>query len=209
VPSGPGEALLKDVFGIPLLAYVCAIDREDVEDRLENSDALARDDAEAVLRGLIPLAKDVATRAAEVHHAGSEPPDGGPSTTFILNTLVFEADKTIGIWNALRLDAGGKLPEASATPDDELATVLLELALIQFPRNLLPRDPWSPMSEGRLVVHPLMRRAVSVIHADDALSRLFTANDPGLGRRGFVWTNQGHGSTMQSVGIAGRLFDAA
>ncbi|MDQ3381245.1 MAG: HEPN domain-containing protein [Actinomycetota bacterium] len=160
-------------------------------------------EAEATFQGLVPIAEYVAEEVAK--H------DRGPSSAFHLQMLRFQPDSVAGPWNAFRVAAGGSLPQPPGSADDELASVLLQLAVVQYPSFLLPRDPNDPFGSmgSSLFNHPLRPRLVQLIGADDGLSRLFTDDDPGLGRRGFVYTSLGHGFTLQSVMLGEMLLRAS
>jgi hypothetical protein len=56
MPKRPAEALLLDIFGLPFLSYVCAVDEGVMRVRLEEAADLPAQ-AEAVFQGLVPVAE--------------------------------------------------------------------------------------------------------------------------------------------------------
>jgi hypothetical protein len=195
VPTGPAEALLLETFGPSLLAYVCGVSDAELNARLNRSAEL-RPNAESVLReALVPIAERVAAEMAQ-HEAG-------PAPAFFLPQILGSYDEGAGtsVGNALRLAAGGSLPERPETEGDPLAAVLLAMAADQYPVFLVPTgdDPWRSMSTMSLFRHPLRPQLDELVVSDTDLSQLFVDADPGLGRRGFVYTSLGRGSTLQSV----------
>jgi hypothetical protein len=186
---GPAEALLLETFGLPLLAYLCASDEKAMADRLDGSAALLPS-AEAVLqRELTPLAEQVATS-----------PGARPASPFELQQVLGSHHSETGtsVGNALRLAAGGQIAAPPET-DDRVAEILLHLALDQYPVFLVEKtEPWPhiPISPFR---HPLKAELDELLIADADLCRLFPSDDPGLGRRGFIYTSLGRGFSLESV----------
>jgi hypothetical protein len=201
---GAAEALLLETFGSPFLAYACASDEATMLARLDGIAELPAQ-AERTLQSLVPIAEQI---AAEI---GKREEGLGPSPAFLLQLLNFDPVPFEGPWNAYRLAAGGSLAQLPDTPDDELASALLQMALIQYPSFLLPRDRNDPFGFMGISFfrHPLRPRLVELIGTDPGLSRLFTDTDPGLGRRSFVYTSLGNGLTLQSVMLSEMLLRTA
>jgi hypothetical protein len=199
---GAAEALVQDVFGLPLLAYLCAADEPVVEARLEGTGALGPK-AEAVLvRQLVPLAQHAATMAAG---------RGGHFIQMDLEVLGHHHEPSgTSIGNALRLEAGGDLPEHGLRTDDEVGRVLLDMLVDQYPVMLLPPDPWRPPSLA-LFRHPKGDELLRLVATDPELSRLFPEEDEGMepGRIGMLYSSLGGGWTFQSVMFANAMLRSA
>jgi len=200
VPTAAVEALLIETFGFPFLEYVSATDEPTLRARLEGTVQLPAQ-VEQALEALVPIAEHVAAEAAKSKL-------GSPS--FHLQMFVFPSETQLGVWNELRLAAGGALPQVPEIADDELASLLLQVALVQYPSYLLPDDPSDPFPPRgfNLFRHPSQPRLVQLIGSDERLSRLFTDDDPGLGKQGFVYTSLGHGFGLQSVMLGEMLLRA-
>lgn len=173
VPTAAVEALLIETFGVPFLEYISATDEPTLKARLEGTVQLPAQ-AEGALQALVPVAEHAAGEAAKSKL-------GSPS--FHLQMLVFPSETQLGAWNELRLAAGGAIPQVPEIAADELASLLLEAALVQYPSYLLPDDPSDPFPPRgfNLFRHPSQPRLVHLIGSDERLSRLFTDDDPGLG----------------------------
>jgi hypothetical protein len=188
--AGPAEALLLETFGSSLLAYLCAVEEEELIARLAGSGELRRASENVLQNELLPIAEHVAAEVAK--HPGLPP----AYALQVLGNHHEPAGTSVG--NALRLAAGGSLPQPPDSEQDAVADILLRLAVDQYPVFLAPSDdPWRSMTIS-LFGHPLRPKLDTLVTADADLSQLFRDDDPGLGRRGFVYTSLG-GFSLQSV----------
>jgi len=97
VPTAAVEALLIETFGFPFLEYVSATDEPTLRARLERTVQLPAQ-VEQALEALVPIAEHVAAEAAKSKL-------GSPS--FHLQMFLFPSETQLGVWNELRLAAGG------------------------------------------------------------------------------------------------------
>jgi hypothetical protein len=120
VALGAAEALLLETLGSPLLAYLLAVDEAEIDARLEGSGEL-RPAAEAVLQNeLLQIAEHVAAESSK--HQGLPP-------AYALQLLgSFHEPSGTSVGNALRLSAGGSIPQAPDPGPDPLKSVLVRLA---------------------------------------------------------------------------------
>lgn len=185
-----GEALLVKTFGIRLLAYLCAVGEAQMVSRLEHGTVLSTA-AEAVLGHLVRLAQVVGARLAE--HPGL------PRHLSI--DLVRTVPDAIGLGTALRLSAGGKVPVdlVEGRSDDPVKSAVGRMAIDAFPQLLLPKDRFWPTLPVSVYHHPSREGLQEAITSDGALSRLFTEDDPSIGRHGYMYNSLGRGGSYQDV----------
>lgn len=196
---GSTEALLRETYGVRLLAYMCAADEPDVAARLEGSLSL-RAEAEAVLSGeLLPLATRVAADAED------EPFRASMHLAQILGQYHEPLGMSVG--NAVRRAAGGDLATPPEAPG-RLETLLCRLAIDQFPALLVNRaEPWHPFGV-HLFRHPDNAEVQQLVLADVDLARLYPSEDPFGGKRGQMYTLN-RGNSIQSVLMAPMAIQAA
>lgn len=189
--TGAAEALVRETFGLPLLAYLCGVEESELEGRLSGALRL-RPAAESVLvNELVPLAERATIEAAK--HQGL--PVG--MALSVLGQRHEPSGASIG--NALRIAAGGTVPAVDVSTENEIGRVLLEMAVDQYPVLLIPSEPWGPPATLSLFRHPSADSLNGMVASDRDLSRLFPDEDEGLGRIGFVYSSLGSGSTLQTV----------
>ena len=188
-----GEALVLETYGLPLLSYLCATDEQSISERLRG-DARLTAAAESVLMGeLVPLARQIASALA----ARPELP-----RSFSLEILgERNVDGSTSIGTALHLASGGVLPQAleDIGRDDPVMSLLRGMAVDAFPTLLIPSDYARRTPRVSLFRHPARSALQAAIQADISLSRLFTADDPGLGRQGYALSSLGRGGSFQDV----------
>jgi hypothetical protein len=179
MPEGSAEALLLETFGTRLLAYLCAVEESAIEARIDGKAALPPR-AEGVLQGeLIPIALHVAGDPARHPHIHSLLLVGALSGRH-------EASAT-SIGNAIRLAAGGALPQPPSGPD-HLGNLFCQLAIDQYPVFLVEKvEAWHPLGAS-FSTWPLSDELHGFVLADPDLSHLFPSDDPGVGRCGFIFS---------------------
>lgn len=201
--TGSAGALLMEALGLPLLSYLCAVDEVAMRDRLEGAGDLPAS-ADSVLFGqLLPLAERVARAKAE--HRGLP-------AAFALQPLGERTDTSPwGLGNLMRLEAGGAIPEQLITDvaNDPVKKALAHMALDAYPVLLAPVDSDWEIPGLSMFRHPKRVDLSSALETDSDLSRLFPEEDPGLGRRGFIYTSLGRGGTCQSVMFGETVIQAA
>jgi len=187
------EGLVLETFGMPLLAHLCATDEETVVARLEAKSELPPAAEGIFVDQLVPLAQFVAAQLA------SSP---GLPIASALDVLVRPAtggQSSIGV--ALRRAAGGSVPDelVAAVADDQIKAAVSRMALDAFPLLLVPADlHWAPPIVS-LHHHPQRKALQGALEADPELSGMFTKEDPGLGRRGYISTTLGASFSIQDV----------
>jgi hypothetical protein len=188
---GPTEALLVETYGLRLLAYLCGADEELMLSRLKGTVRLS-DAAEAVMGSdLVGLAKHVAGQLAS---------EGNLPKRFALEFLGRPAgDGLHSLGTLLRLRAGGRLDWSVDAGGDPVVSALWSLAIDAFPVLLVPPDPGWRTPLLSLYQHPARRQLQAAVQEDGDLRRLFTADDPGIGRKGFVYSSLGRGGGLQDV----------
>lgn len=201
--DGPADALLLETFGLRLLAYLCNVDEQQVEDRFRESAPLT-EQSEDALRKLIPLAERVARERLD---------NPGLPLSFsldILGQVPDGAETSIG--NMVRLSAGGQIETPGhglAGVDDKVKTLLFRLARDAYPQLLVPVDePWDRFYIS-VFRHPSRAELQRAVHEDKELSKLYPSEDGELGRAGAVFNSLGRGGTIQSVMFGATLIRAA
>lgn len=101
----------------------------------------------------------------------------------------------------LRRAAGGDAPDAllAIGRDDLVKSLLTRMTIDSFPLLLAPTDPRRMMSSISLFRHPLQAQRQTAVQSDASLARIFFEDDPGIGRRGQVYTSLGRGGGVQDV----------
>jgi|GEM_PF-6492019 len=189
---GHAEALLLETYGLRLLAFLCGTDRDVIRARLEGSARLSEAPETVLMDSLLPIAQHVATQFTG--------PQQFPRSLSLQVLASPSADgSSLGI--ALRRAAGGTLPDdlVELAGDDQVKMVLARMAIDLYPLLLAPVDPIFRRPHISLYQHPLRETLQAAVQADDALGRLFTEEDPGLGKRGYVHTSLGRGGSFQDV----------
>ena len=157
-------ALLADTFGVPLLAYLCAVDEDGILRRLEGQ-AQLRPAQEEVLSQLLAIAARLAADAS----AKNVP------VALRLDVLGrFDERAQTSVANALRLHAGGDIQFAA--PDDAVLAPLTLLLRDVYPLMLIPRERSfipRPHMTGALWTSPHRKALEEAVLADPDLSRLF------------------------------------
>jgi hypothetical protein len=200
--SGASSALLGEIFGVRLLAYLCGTDHDQMAHRVEESESLPQA-AEAVLERLIPLAEAAALQRAQ---------NPGYPLSLALDMLGrYDAAAETTLANVIRRSAGVDLPDAalgSSADSDPVKAAAFRLARDAYPLLLVPsEEPWRrPLVP--LFQHPARHELEANFLEDPTLARLFSDEDPGLGRRGMVFNNLGRGGSIQSVMLAETLIAA-
>src|SRR5450830_371483 len=192
---GPVEALILETYGLRLLAYLCAADEQAIRNRLEGSASLTPAAENVLIGSLVPIAQQAAAQLA------AQP---GLPRNYSLQVLgSATADGSTSIGNALRLASGGNISIEllSSGADDSVKVALTRMAIDSYPLLLAPTDlyrsmPWVSVS---LYQHPLRQELQAAVHSDAALARLFTEDDPGGGRQGYLQTSLGRGGSFQDV----------
>jgi len=201
---GTAESLLVETYGLRLLAYLCGVSTDDMQSRLGTGRPLSNAAAERVLsRDLIGLAQIIAANYAD-----------NPNLPAALRLEVLGAtvpDEDVNIGNKLRLSAGGELFEVSAhrVASDPVKAPLAKLARDQYLFRLAPSDDrYMPMMPS-MFRHPARSEFESALAADAALSKLVPDDDPGLGKRGYLYTSAGRAYGVQSVGVGEMIIGSA
>lgn len=187
----PTEALLLETYGLRLLAFLCAADEDLMLARLDGSAALT-DAAEVVLTGpLVVLAQRVAAESV------AQPNLPKRFALEFLGRPVQDGEHSLGV--LLRREAGGREVPQPAVVGDPVKSAMRRLAVDAFPVMLAPTDSnWrAPLLS--LYQHPARTELQAAVEADEALRGLFTDEDPGLGRRGYLYTSLGRGGSFQDV----------
>jgi len=83
--------------------------------------------------------------------------------------------------------------------DDAVKAPLRRLVIDAFPLLIAPQDPYWRAPHVSLYQHPARAELQAAIQRDEGLGRLFTTDDPGLGRSGFIHTSLGRGGSIQDV----------
>lgn len=191
---GDVEALVLETYGLPLLAYLCASDEQLMRGRLEGASDL-RPAAEGVLiRQLVPLARYIAGQVA------AQP---GLPKSFSLEVLGRRTeDGTTSVGMALHLASGGNEDLAelvSATAHDAVKAAITEMTIDNYPLLLAPTDGFWRGPRLSLFQHPRRTDLQAALQADPVLARMFPMDDPGIGRRGVLYTSLGRGGSFQDA----------
>lgn len=206
VTSEPSEhrtsdyRLLKEIFGLPLLAYLCATDQDSIRRWLEpeaDDTGLLGPGGQSVVTGwLLPLAQRISTvpaprRAWEMRILG-HPAGGG------------------GEWlgSAIRRQAGGELL-AGAAGADAVENALVEMAVDAFPVLLAPGVMAWDGPGLSLFDHRSHDVLLDALRNDPVLDQLYGPEEPGMGRRGYMADSFGHGRTTQDLGFPEELILAS
>lgn len=200
---GQVEALVLETYGLPLLAYLCATDETNIRRRLEGAPVLELAGEEVLTRELVPLAQYVASQVA------AQP---GLPRSFSLDVLARPtSDGHMSIGLALRRAAGGDVPDGLALriADDAVKSEVTHMTMDAFPLLLAPTDPDWPMPRVSLYQHPRRAGLQAAVQADAVLQRMFTEDDSGLGKRGYILTSLGRGGTFQDVMFGDMIITSA
>jgi hypothetical protein len=191
---GPAEALLLETYGVRLLAFLCGTDEDAMRARL-SGDSTFTDNAEAVLMGpLMALAQRVAGQLTE------RPTLPKHFALEVLGRPFGDSGRSLGV--LLRTEARGQEDDLPSAGGDPIKDALHRLALDAFPMILAPTDPHWPTPYLTLFQHPGRSALQAAVQQDEALRQLFTEDDPGLGRRGYLYTSFGRGGSFQDVMFA-------
>jgi hypothetical protein len=202
VTNGTADALLLETFGPQLLAYLCNVGEQQVDERFRDGTSLPGP-SEAALAQLIPLAERVAQQ--RLHQPGYP----FSLSLSVLGSVPAGADTSIG--NLIRLSAGGEVEEPEVVGSgDEVAAHLHRLARDAYPQLLVPSEEWwgQPMHLS-FFHHPARADLQRAVHEDPQLSRMYPSEDGDLGRRGYVVNSLGRGGTVHSVMFAESVLRAA
>jgi hypothetical protein len=198
------EALLLETYGEHLLAFLCGTDRDSIRRRLHDGTRLSSEAEDAIQRFLLPLAESVARQRAD---------NPGLPPAFSLDALSrYDATSDTSLANSIRIAAGGDLPSAltgMGADADPVKAALFRMARDAYAQLLAPGDEWWFMPRVSLYQHPARRVLEAALLEDSALARLFPDDEPGLGRRGFVYNSLGRGATIQSVMFSETVIAAA
>lgn len=181
-------ALLADIFGTQLLAYLCAADEEDVSRRL-SGEASLDGPREEVLTQLVGLAIQLAAAAS----------DNQVPVAMQLDVLGrFDEPAETSVGNALRLYAGGDID--AGIPADPVLGPLTSLLRDAYPLMLVP-------TKGTFFPHLHLTTAIwSSPHRsafeegvlnDPDLSSLFIAESESGGWTSMVFRSTGSASSLQ------------
>ena len=188
---GQAEALVLETYGPSLLAFLCACDEDTLVERLEGKGTLS-DEAEGVLKDLVPLAQQVATQMA------SQPGLPRSLALRVLATQVADGSTSVGLH--LHLRAGGSSVDLPVTTsDDPVKDAVRVMALDAYPLLLAPMEAYRFSPDVQMHMHPRRQGLQDAVQADPALARLFPEDDPGLGREGFLHNSLGRGFSHQDV----------
>jgi hypothetical protein len=198
------EALLVETFGMRLLGYLCGVDEARIVSRIEDRRALPTG-AEAVLtRDLVLLAQMVAARLAE----SPQLPRG-----YAIDLARTLPGRSIGMGTALRLSAGGEVPEnlVHDPTTDPVKAQVGRMAIDAYPQLLLPRGKFDfgPVLAPSLFNHPAEQALQTAISADPALRRLFSEQDGTIGRCGYMYNSLGRGGSYQDVMFSSMVITSA
>lgn len=198
---GPAEALVLETYGLRLLAFLCGVEEEAMWARLAGVGALI-ETAEAVLMGpLISLAQRVAAQLAEQ-------PSLPKAIALDFLALPLAADqRSLGV--LLRTEARGQEEVVPPPCGDPIKAALHRLAVDAFPVLLAPTDPHWRTPHFSLFHHPARAELQAAVQQDEALRQLFTDDDPGLGRRGYLYTSHGRGGSFQDAMFAEMILASA
>jgi hypothetical protein len=188
---GTSEGLLVETYGLPLLSYLCATDEDQMHRRLDETGELSPAAETVLTTHLLAIAQQVASRLTEQPNF---------PRTFALEFLSESTSDTgPSIGNAIRLAAGGALPEnrLASIPADEVKTFITRMAIDVYPALLVPSDLDWMQPRISLFRHPARESLQAAVHADESIGRMYPHEDPPLGRRGYVYTSLGHGRTIQ------------
>jgi hypothetical protein len=131
---GTSEGLLVETYGLPLLSYLCATDEDQMHRRLDETGELSPAAETVLTTHLLAIAQQVASRLTEQPNF---------PRTFALEFLSESTSDTgPSIGNAIRLAAGGALPEnrLASIPADEVKTFITRMAIDVYPALLVPSD---------------------------------------------------------------------
>lgn len=193
VHLGQTESLVLEAFGLPLLAYLCAADEGAMRARLERAGTLPEAAENVLMRELVPLAQYVATQLA------ARPEFPRSFSLDVLGTSTDDGSTSVGM--ALHRASGGEVPDelVFSGEDDPVKSAVARMAVDSYPLLLSPTDRRLPMPRVSLFRHPRRMELQAAVQSDSVLGRLFTEDDPGLGRRGYLTTSLGHGGSFQDV----------
>jgi hypothetical protein len=181
-------ALLAETFGVPLLAYLCAVDEDGISRRLEGQTELGPAQEEVLsqlLAHATRLAADASTKSVPV-----------ALRLDVLGRFDERAQTSVG--NALRLHAGGEIE--LAVPDDAVLGPLTHLLRDAFPLMLVPTErTFFPRLHltGALWTSPHRKAFEEALLADPDLSRLFLETSDEGGWTSMIYRSTGAGGTIQ------------
>lgn len=203
--TGPTETLLAEGLGVPLLAYLCAATPSEIEQRLDGRGELP-EAAEVVLaEHLVPLAQRIALQKSE--HPGI------PMVAALDSLAQVLPDVGMSVGSALRNASGGQIPTAALggpSDEDPVKSKLFRMAIDSYPLLLAPRlVTWYGPHLISLFHHPARAQLDEALAVDERLQALYPDEDPGLGRRGTVFSSLGRGGSVQSVMFAESVISAA
>lgn len=199
---GSDEALLLETYGIRLLAFLCATNIATMRSRLQGAETLSVSAEQVLASALLPLAKQVAAQLAGA--------DRMPSSLTLQFLLGPSADgMSLGI--DLHRAAGGEIPNdlPGLTDADRVKQTLALLAVATYPLLLAPTEAPFHRAHISLFQHPLRKTLQEALQEDPVLAKLFTEEDPGLGRKGTAYTSLGSGGGYQDVMFGEMLIGSA
>lgn len=198
---GSAESLLLETYGVRLLAFLCGVDEDVMRTRLDGDRTLSND-AEAVLSGpLVTLAQRVAAQLVEQPQLPKQ---------FALDFLarpLGDGEPSLGV--RLRTEARGREDGLPSVDGDPVKAALFRLAADAFPVLLAPTDPHWPTPRISLFQHPVRPALQRAVQQDEFLRKLFTDDDPGLGRRGYLYTSLGRAGSFQDVMFSEMIISSA
>jgi hypothetical protein len=199
---GSDEALLLETYGIKLLAFLCATDVGSMRSRLEGTEALSSAAEQVMMSALLPLARQV---AAQLAGSGRMPP------SLALQFLLTPSADGTSLGVQLHRAAGGEIPDdlLGAAGEDRVKQALAHLAIAAYPLLLAPTEAPFHRAHLSLYQHPLRRSLQDALQEDPVLTKLFTEDDPGLGRSGTAYTSLGTGGGYQDVMFGEMLIGCA
>ncbi len=199
---GSDEALLLETYGIRLLAFLCATNVATMRSRLQGPGSLSVTAEQVLASALLPLARQV---AAQLAGAGRMPP------SLTLQLLLGPSADGMSLGIDLHRAAGGEIPSdlPGLADADRVKQDLAHLAIAAYPLLLAPTEAPFHRAHLSLYQHPLRKSLQDALHEDPALTKLFTEDDPGLGRSGTAYTSLGSGGGYQDVMFGEMLIGSA
>lgn len=194
MPAPRDFALLRETYGIRLLAYLCASDEAAIEAWLEDGahgPARLAPPLEAVAIGvLLPLAR----------RASSEPKAWPGMGLEDLVMPVGDGSQCLG--SALRVRSGGELYVEPSDGSDPVGSTLVRMAVDAYPLLMALGSGYLNGAMFSLYRHPVRDELLKAIQVDPSLGRLYVQDQPGVGRRGYLVDSFGRGRTTQDVAFA-------
>lgn len=205
VPNEAGEltpsdyVLLEEVFGLPLLAYLCAKDELSMREWLvdpHDPDRVTAQGRSVVAGWLLPLAKSLSTIPQSQRDWG-----------WAIQAAPFgDGHECWG--SALRMQSGGDLVVVDPSAD-HVKDALVRIAVDAFPVLIAPGSmSWDGPSVS-LYRHPARATLLEALRNDPILVALYGQEETWGGRRGYMVNSFGEGRTIQDSGFAEELILAS